>query len=325
MRSLPIFSFVVAAFVLAQADASHAQANYPNHPVQLVVTVPPGGAADIIARVVGAKLADALGQAVVINNRGGAGGTTAAAQVAKSDPDGYTLLLNTIATHGIGPHIYARLGYDPVKDFAPVILIAKLPLIMAINAELPARSVADVIALAKAKPGELTFSSSGSGGAPHLAGEMFKHVTGTDVQHVPYRGSGPAVIDLMAGRITMMFDATPSLLPNITAGKLRPIAAASPQRHRLLPDVPSFAELGYPAMDIALWYGIVAPGGTPAPIVQRLNAELAKIVAMPDVRANLSEQGADLQGGTPEDFAAFMRAESARWSVVVKQAGIKPE
>jgi tripartite-type tricarboxylate transporter receptor subunit TctC len=325
MRSLPIFSFVVAAFVLAQADASHAQANYPNHPVQLVVTVPPGGAADIIARVVGAKLADALGQAVVINNRGGAGGTTAAAQVAKSDPDGYTLLLNTIATHGIGPHIYARLGYDPVKDFAPVILIAKLPLIMAINAELPARSVADVIALAKAKPGELTFSSSGSGGAPHLAGEMFKHVTGTDVQHVPYRGSGPAVIDLMAGRITMMFDATPSLLPNITAGKLRPIAAASPQRHRLLPDVPSFAELGYPAMDIALWYGIVAPGGTPAPIVQRLNAELAKIVAMPDVRAHLSEQGADLQGGTPEDFAAFMRAESARWSVVVKQAGIKPE
>jgi tripartite-type tricarboxylate transporter receptor subunit TctC len=310
---------------LAQADASYAQANYPNHPVQLVVTVPPGGAADIIARVIGAKLADALGQPVVINNRGGAGGTTAAAQVAKSDPDGYTLLLNTIATHGIGPHIYARLGYDPVKDFAPVILIAKLPLIMAINADVPARSVADVIALAKAKPGELTFASSGSGGAPHLAGEMFRHVTGTDVQHVPYRGSGPAVIDLMAGRITMMFDATPSLLPNITAGKLRPIAAASPQRHRLLPDVPSFAELGYPAMDIALWYGVVAPGGTPAPIVQRLNAELAKIGAMPDVRTHLSEQGADLQGGTPEDFAAFMRAESARWSVVVKQAGIKPE
>ncbi len=325
MRSLPIFSFIVAAFVAAQGAAARAQANYPNHPIQLVVTVPPGGAADIIARVIGAKLADALGQPVVINNRGGAGGTTAAAQVAKSDPDGYTLLLNTIATHGIGPHIYAKLGYDPVRDFAPVILIAKLPLIMAINAELPARSVADVIALAKAKPGELTFSSSGSGGAPHLAGELFKNLTGTDVQHIPYRGSGPAVIDLMAGRITMMFDATPSLLPNIEAGKLRPIAAASPQRHRLLPDVPSFAELGYPGMDIALWYGIVAPGGTPAPIVQRLNAELAKIVEMPDVRKNLSEQGADLQGGTPEDFAAFMRAESARWSVVVKQAGIKPE
>jgi tripartite-type tricarboxylate transporter receptor subunit TctC len=325
MRSLPSFSLIVAAFVFAQADATRAQANYPNRPIQLVVTVPPGGAADIIARIIGSKLSDALGQPVVINNRGGAGGTTAAAQVAKSDPDGYTLLLNTIATHGIGPHIYPNLPYDPVKDFSPVILIAKLPLIMAVNAELPARTVRDVIALAKAKPGELTFSSSGSGGAPHLAGEMFKSLTGTELQHIPYRGSGPAVIDLIAGRITMMFDATPSLLPNITAGKLRPIAAASPQRHRLLPDVPSFAELGYPGMDIALWYGVVAPGGTPAPIVQRLNAELAKIVDMPDVRKNLTEQGADLQGGTPEDFGAFMRNESARWSVVVTQAGIKPE
>jgi tripartite-type tricarboxylate transporter receptor subunit TctC len=325
MRSLPSFSLIVAAFVFAQADATRAQTNYPNRPIQLVVTVPPGGAADIIARIIGSKLSDALGQPVVINNRGGAGGTTAAAQVAKSDPDGYTLLLNTIATHGIGPHIYANLPYDPVKDFSPVILIAKLPLIMVVNAEIPARTVRDVIALAKAKPGELTFSSSGSGGAPHLAGEMFKSLTGAELQHIPYRGSGPAVIDLIAGRITMMFDATPSLLPNITAGKLRPIAAASPQRHRLLPDVPSFTELGYPGMDIALWYGVVVPGGTPAPIVQRLNAELAKIVDMPDVRKNLTEQGADLQGGTPEGFGAFKRNESTRWSVVVRQAGIKPD
>ena len=182
-----------------------------------------------------------------------------------------------------------------------------------------------MIALAKAKPGELTFCSAGSGGAPHLAGELFKSLTGTELLHVPYRGSGPAVIDLIAGRITMMFDATPSLLPNITAGKLRPLAAASPQRHRLLPDVPSFAELGYPGMDIALWYGVVAPGGTPAPIVQRLNAALAKILDMPDIRKSLTDQGADVQGGTAEDFDAFMRDESARWSAVVKQAGIKPE
>ena len=206
-----------------------------------------------------------------------------------------------------------------------MILVAKLPLIMAINAEVPAKTVAEVVALAKAKPGELTFSSSGSGGAPHLAGEMFKKQTGTEVQHIPYRGSGPAVIDLIAGRITMMFDATPSLLPYIISGQLRPIAAASPQRHRLLPDVPSFAELGYPGIDIALWYGVVVPGGTPAPIVQRLNAELVKILDMPDVRKNLGEQGADLQGGTPEEFAAFIRNETARWGVVVKQAGIKPD
>src|SRR3954464_2992320 len=203
MRSLPIFSLIVAGFVavatfFAAADGSYAQPNYPNRPIQLVVTVPPGGAADIIARVIGAKLADALGQPVIINNRAGAGGTTAAAQVAKAEADGYTLLLNTIATHGIGPHIYANLPYDPVKDFAPVILVVKLPLIMAVNAELPAQTVNDVIALAKTKPGELTFSSSGSGGAPHLAGELFKSVTGTDLLHVPYRGSGPAVIDLIA-------------------------------------------------------------------------------------------------------------------------------
>jgi len=325
VRSLPSFLLIVAAFVLAQTDDTRAQANYPNRPIQLVVTVPPGGAADIVARVIGAKLSDALGQPVLIVNRAGAGGTTAAAQVAKSEPDGYTLLLNTIATHGIGPHIYANLPYDPVKDFSPVILVVKLPLIMVVNAELPARTVNDVIALAKAKPGELSFCSSGSGGAPHLGGELFKSLTGTDLLHVPYRGSGPAVIDLIAGRITMMFDATPSLLPNITAGKLRPLAAASPQRHRLLPDIPTFAELGYPGMDIALWYGIAAPGGTPAPIVQRLNAELAKIVDMPDVRKTLTEQGADLQGGSTEDFAAFMRNESARWGQVVKQAGIKPE
>ena len=325
MRSLPSFLMIVAAFVLAQADATRAQANYPNRPIQIVVTVPPGGAADNIARVIGAKLTEALGQQVIISNRGGAGGTIAAAQVAKSPPDGYTLLLNTITTHGIGPHIYANLQYDPVKDFEPVILVAKLPLIMVVNAELPLRTVADVVAAAKAKPGELTFCSSGSGGAPHLAGEMFKNFTGTALQHVPYRGSGPAVIDLIAGRITMMFDATPSLLPNITAGKLRPIAAASRQRHRLFPDLPTFAELGYPGMDIALWYGVAAPGGTPLPIVQQLNAELAKILQMPDVHKNLSEQGADLQGGSAEDFATFMRNESPRWREVVTRAGIKPD
>jgi tripartite-type tricarboxylate transporter receptor subunit TctC len=325
MRSLAIFSCVVAALTLARVDTSHAQTKYPDRPIQLVVTVPPGGAADIVARLIAAKLADALGQPVIINNRGGAGGTTAAAQVAKSDPDGYTLLLNTIATHGIGPHIYSNLQYDPVKDFSPVILIAKLPLIMVVNTDVPAKSVAELIALAKAKPGQLMFSSAGTGGAPHLAGELFKTVTGVDILHVPYRGSGPAVIDLIAGRITMMFDATPSLMPNITAGKLRAIAAASPQRHRLLPDVPSFKELGYPQMDIALWYGIVAPAGTPAPIVQRLNAELAKIVQIPEVRQNLTEQGADVQGGTPEAFAAFMRNESDRWGEVVKKAGVKPD
>ena len=325
MKSLQRFLLVVTAVVCAQPGMTRAQGNYPNRPIQLVVTVPPGGAADFVGRLIAAKLADALGQSVVITNRGGAGGTTAAAAVAKADPDGYTLLLNTIATHGIGPHIYANLPYDPVKDFSPVILIAKLPLIMAVNADVPAQSIKDLIAQAKARPGELSFCSAGTGGAPHLAGELFKSLTGTELMHVPYRGSGPAVVDLVAGRITMMFDATPSLLPFITAGKLRALAAASPQRHRLLPDVPSFAELGYPGMDIALWYGVAAPGGTPAPIVQRLNAELIKILSTPDIRKSLTEQGADVQGGTPEEFVAFMRNESARWGTVVKRAGVKLE
>src|SRR5215510_12935798 len=281
MKSLQRFLLIVTAVVWTLPGMAQAQTSYPNHPIQLVVTVPPGGAADFVARIVGGKLADALGQTVVISNRGGAGGTTAAAAVAKSDPDGYTLLLNTIATYGIGSHIYTNLPYDPVKDFSPVVLIAKLPLILAVNAELPTRTVQDVIALAKARPGELSFCSAGTGGAPHLAGELFKSLTGTELLHVPYRGSGPAVVDLVAGRITMMFDATPSLLPFIKAGQLRALAAASQQRHRLLPDVPSFTELGYPGMDILLWYGVAVPGGTPAPVVQRLNAALVKILDMP--------------------------------------------
>jgi len=325
MRSLRVLLLAATTLVFAQPDIVRGQTGYPNRPVALVVTVPPGGAADFVGRLIGGKLADALGQPVVISNRAGAGGIVAAAAVAKSDPDGYTLLLNTIATHGIGPHIYANLPYDPARDFSPVVLIAKLPLIMAVNAEVPAQSVEQVIALAKARPGELSFCSAGSGGAPHLAGELFQSLTATQLLHVPYRGSGPAVVDLVAGRITMMFDAAPSLLPFITAGKLRALAAASPQRHRLLPDVPSFAELGYPAMDIALWYGVVAPAGTPGEILARLNAELIKILDMPDVRKSLTEQGADVQGGSAGDFAAFMRTESARWSAVVKQAGIKPE
>jgi tripartite-type tricarboxylate transporter receptor subunit TctC len=315
----------VAALVFDQAGLAYAESNYPNRPIQLVVTVPPGGAADFVARIVGAKLGDALGQPVVTSNRGGAGGTIAAGAVAKSDPDGYTLLLNTIATHGIGPHLYANLPYDPVKDFSPIILVAKLPLIMTVNADLPAQSVNDVIALAKARPGQLAFASAGNGGAPHLAGELFKSLTGTDLLHVPYRGSGPAVVDLVAGRIAIMFDAVPSLLPFITAGKLRVLAAASPERHRLLPDIPTFAELGYPKMDIALWYGIAAPADTPRSVVQRLNTELVKILRLPDIRKSFADQGADIKGGTPEEFGAFMHAEQARWGAVVKQAGIKPE
>jgi tripartite-type tricarboxylate transporter receptor subunit TctC len=312
--------------ILAFASTSlPAQAPYPTRPIQLVVPVPPGGAADFIARTVGAKLAEALGQPVVINNRGGAGGTIASASVAKADPDGYTLLLNSITTHGIGPHLYTSLPYDPARDFLPIILLARLPLIMTVNALVPAKSVKDVVELAKAQPEQLAFASSGNGGAPHLAGELFKKVTGTSLLHVPYRGSGPAVVDVVAGRIAIMFDAVPSLLPFITAEKLRPLAAASAQRHRLLLEIPTFGELGYSGMDISLWYGIAAPAGTPQPIIRQLNVELAKILEMRDIRESFAKQGADPEGGRPEQFDTFIREESARWREVVKQAGIKPE
>jgi len=324
MRVLQTVLLVVVVFVCTRADLAGAQP-YPSRPIQLVVTVPPGGAADFVARLVGAKLAEALGQSVIIVNRGGAAGTTAAAGVAKSEPDGYTLLLNTIATHGIGPHFYANLPYDPVKDFAPVILLAKLPLIMTVTSSLPAQSVADVVAFAKAHPGQLAFASAGTGGAPHLAGELFKTLTAVNILHVPYRGSGPAVVDLIAGRVAIMFDAAPSLLPFITSGQLRPLAAASPERHRLLPRTPTFAELGYPRMDISLWYGIVAPAATPELIVRRLNAELIKILDMPEIRQSFADQGADIEGGTAAAFDTFMRDEQARWGALIKQAGIKRE
>jgi len=318
-------SLLLVAVAFVWTNPARTQSPYPTRPIQLVVTVPPGGAADFVARIVATKLADALGQSVIISNRGGAAGTTAAASVAKSEPDGYTLLLNTIATHGIGPHLYANLPYDPAKDFAPIILLVRFPLIMTVTASLRARSVAELIALAKARPGELAFASAGTGGAPHLAGELFKTVAGVDLLHVPYRGSGPAVVDLIAGRVAIMIDAAPPLLPFIVSGQLRPLAAASRQRHRLLPDVPTFAELGYDRMDISLWYGIVAPAATPPAVVQRLNAELVKILALPDIRKSLLDQGADIEGGTPGAFDAFMRQESNRWGAVVKEAGIKPE
>jgi len=313
MRFFAFLLVLLAPCALAQ--------DYPNRPVRLIVTVPPGGAADFIARLVGGKLGDALGQPVLVENRGGAGGTIAADAVAKAAPDGYTLLQNSITTHGVGPHLYSKLPYDPVKDFSAVSGLALLPLIMAVNAELPAKTVNDVVALAKKE--NLNFASSGNGGAPHMAAELFKSVTGAPVTHVPYKGSGPAVADLVGGRVQIMFDAAPSLIAHIRAGKLRVLAAASAERNRLLPEVPTFAELGHPRVAVSLWYGLLAPAATPAAIVTRLNAEVAKILQSAEVREKLAAQGAEPMPGTPQAFASFMREEMAKWAPVVKQAGVK--
>jgi tripartite-type tricarboxylate transporter receptor subunit TctC len=330
MRTLfGLWCFMVAALIPAahaqDRAQDRAQDSYPNKAITLVVPVPPGGAADFIARLIGQKLSEAVGQPVVISNRGGAGGTIASDNVAKSTPDGYTLMLNSITTHGIGPHLYASLPYDSVRDFTPVILVAKLPLIMSINAGHDMKSVADVIAYAKANPGKLSFASSGNGGAPHLAGELFQTVAGIRMLHVPYRGSGPAVVDVGAGRVDIMFDAVPSLLALIQAGKLRPLAAASAERNPIVPDAPTFNELGVKGMEISLWYGIAGPAGLPQPVVQRLNRELAAILKAAEIRDAFARQGATASGGTPQDYAAFMREESSRWGDVVRRNNIKIE
>ena len=326
MKRLARFLAILAASIVG-TTAAYAQtdAPYPNRPIQFIVTVPPGGAADFVARLVGAKLAEGLGQAVVIQNKGGASGTIATDFVAKSKPDGYTLLQNAISTHGIGPHLFTSLPYDPLKDFAPVGLIARIPLVLVVHKDVAARSVADVIALAKAAPGKLSYASPGNGGAPHLTAELFSLLSETKLLHVPYKGSGPAVADLAEGRVQMMFDGIPAFLPFIEAGKLRPLAAASLERNKLLPDLPTFAELGYKGMDVALWYGLIAPVGTPEPIVQRLNAELNKVLALPAVREAFAKQSVDAAPGSPADFTAFMQNELDRWGKVVKSAGIQPE
>jgi tripartite-type tricarboxylate transporter receptor subunit TctC len=303
------------------ASAAAAQGDYPNHPIRLVVTVPPGGAADFIARLVGAKLAESLGQAVLVDNRAGAGGTIATDSVAKAPADGYTLLQNSITTHGVGPHLYTKLPYDPVKDFAPVTGLALLPLIMAVNAGLPARDVNELVRFSKTS--SLNFASSGNGGAPHLAAELFKSETGASITHVPYKGSGPAVADLVGGRVQIMFDAAPSLIQHVKSGKLRVLAAASAQRNRLLPEVPTFAELGYPKVAVSLWYGLLAPAGTPRSVIDRLNRETLKALDSADVREKLLAQGAEPMPGPPEAFGAFMHEEMAKWAPVVKQAGVK--
>jgi tripartite-type tricarboxylate transporter receptor subunit TctC len=314
---------LLVVLALAVSTGAFAQADYPARPLRLIVTVPPGGAADFIARLVGGRLAASLGQPVLVENRAGASGSIAADAVAKAPPDGYTLLQASITTHGIGPHLFEKLPYDPVKDFAPVSGLALLPLIMAVNAELPARDVSQLVSYSKSNP--LNFASSGSGGAPHMAAELFKSVTGANLVHVPYKGSGPAVADLVGGRVQIMFDAAPSLIQHVRSGRLRVLAAASAQRNRLLPEVPTFAELGYPRVDVSLWYGLLAPAGTPRAVIDKLNHQVAIVLQNSEIKEKLQAQGAEPMPGSPQAFAAFMQEEMAKWAPVVKQAGIRLE
>jgi tripartite-type tricarboxylate transporter receptor subunit TctC len=307
----------------ACAFAANAQ-SYPTRPVRIVVFVPAGGGADLLARVMGQKLGDALGQTVVVDNRAGMGGVIATSLVAKAAPDGYTLLQAGITTHGIGPHIYSNLPYDPNKDFVPIVLSATLPIFLVVNAQVPAKSVSELIALAKAKPDGVSFASPGTGSAPHLVGELFKIVTGIPSVHVPYKGSGTAAPDVAAGHVQFMFDAIAGHQPFIQSGRTRVLAVASAARVPAFPDVPTLKELGFPRVEGTVWYGLLAPAGTPRAIITKLNAESNRILAMPDVKEKLMRAGIDAAGGTPEAFGQFIRAEFEKWAPVVKAAGVKP-
>lgn len=309
---------------LGGASLPHAQ-DYPSQPVRFVVPFAPGGTTDVLARLVGEKLSASLGQQFVIDNKPGAGGNIGTAQVAKAEPDGYTILMGTVGTHAINASIYPKLPYDPIKDFAPVTLVATVPNVLVVNLEVPASSVAELTALAKEKPGELNFASSGNGTSIHLSGELFKAMTGVDIVHVPYKGSGPAVVDLLGGQVQMMFDNLPSSAPQIQAGKLRALAVTSKERSPTLPDVPTMAEAGVPGYEALSWFGVLAPAGTPDAIVARLQAEIAKALADPAMRERFAELGAVPVGDTPAEFADFIGAETAKWAEVVQSAGIKLE
>jgi len=310
-------SVLLAQLALAQA--------YPARPIRLIIAVPPGGAADFTARIVGQKLTEALGQNVVGENRGGAGGTIASDITSKAAPDGHTLLWSSSTTHGVGPVLYTRLPYDALKDFTHVSLATSLPMFVVAHQSVPVKSVKELVALAKAKPNTLNFYSSGSGGMPHLVGEMFKAATGSPIVHVPYKGSGPGVIDLAAGNVQLAFDSLPSIFPHVQSGRLKLLATVGKNRSPLYPDLQSLGEAGYPQVDGKVWYGISGPAGMPKPVVNRISTELQKILALADVKQRFAQQGADTTFLPPNEFVAFMKAEWAKWGPVVKATGARAD
>jgi tripartite-type tricarboxylate transporter receptor subunit TctC len=310
-----VLSTVLASAALAQA--------YPAKPVRLVVPYAAGGTADLLARAIAQKMGAALGQQVVIENRTGAGGGIGADAVAKSKPDGYTILMGTIASHAINPNLYRALPYDAEKDFAPIALVATMPNLLVVNPAVPAKTVRELIALAKSKPGELAFASAGSGTTQHLSGEIFKKMAGVDLLHIPYKGNAPAVTDLVGGQVQLMFDNIPISLQQVRAGKLRALAVTGPKRSPVLPEVPTVAEAALPGYAVTSWFAVFAPAGTPPSIVSVLNREINKALSDPGLRRQLADQGIEPAGGTPAQLAAHVRAEIARWSKVVAESGAR--
>jgi len=315
---------VAAALAAAAVGCSAVAQSYPAKPIRIVVGFTAGGPTDIVTRTIAPGLAEALGQSVVVDNRPGAGGATATALVAKAPPDGYTLLMGTIGGLAVAMSLQPNRGYDTLRDFAPVTQSVSVTNILVVHPSLPARSVKELLALARSRPGQLNYASAGAGTAPHLAGELLKYMAGVNIVHVPYKGSAPALTALLSGEVEMNFENTLIVLSHIKSGKLRPLGVTAGRRSRLLPELPTIAEGGLPGYDAAGWYGLLAPAGTPPEIVRRLNAEVTRILRQPDVVERLSGQGADPVGNAPEAFTAFIRAEIEKWAKLVKAAGMTP-
>jgi tripartite-type tricarboxylate transporter receptor subunit TctC len=306
------------------SSAMSQNSSFPNRPIRLVVPFPAGGTTDIVGRAVAQEFTKVFGQQAIVENRAGAGGNIGSEAVAKAPADGYTLLVNTVGTHGINQALYQRLPFDPVKDFAPVTLVAMVPNVLVVHPSVNATNVAELIRLAKSRPGKLNYASSGNGTSIHLAAELFKSMTGTFITHIPYRGSAPAIADLIAGQVDLMFDNLPSALPHIKAGKLRALGVTSAKPSAALPGVPTIAEAGnLNGYEASSWFGVMAPAGTPKDIVLRLQQTISKGLASGELRDRLASQGAEPVGNTPDQYADYIRAELDKWAKVVKASGAK--
>ncbi|MDQ3025536.1 MAG: tripartite tricarboxylate transporter substrate binding protein [Pseudomonadota bacterium] len=298
---------------------------YPSKPIRFVVPYPAGGPLDTVARLLAQKVSESVGQPVVVDNKPGAGGNIGADIVAKSPADGYTILMGAVATHAINPTLYASIPYDPVRDFAPITQVASTPNVLVVNPGVPAASVAEFIAYAKANPGKLNFGSGSTGSAGHLAGELFKAMAGVEMTHVPYKGAAPAMNDLIGGQIQLMFDNLASSLGQVRAGKVRALAVTTAKRTPLAPELPTIAEAGLPSFDISTWFGVFAPAGTPREALDRLHAQFTRALAAPDVREKMQNLGAEPVGNRPEEFAAYIRAEGEKYARVIKASGAKAD
>jgi len=316
--------FVLLATALGATPTVLAADTWPARPIRMIVAYPPGGGTDQVGRVMAEQLAQRLGQNVVVDNRGGATGNIGTELAARALPDGYTLLMGNVAPNAVNVSLFKKLAFDPVKDFSPVSLVAVTPNILVAHPSMPVKTVADLVALAKAKPGALNFPSAGVGSSSHLAGEMLKSMTGIDMVHVPYKGGGPALIATISGQVQIMFATLPAAMPHVKSGKVRPVAVTTVKRSQAMPDLPTIAESGVKGYEAATWYGLLAPARTPKPVIDRLHGETVQILAGP-VRQRLEAQGFELDGGTPAAFAAYIKSEITKWAKVIKQAGIPAE